>query len=244
MGNALLCSIKYSVFLEKVNARFFPKLNGVFERLKLTNKENSPESAFPCGQEIKEGAGKAMFLRKSLLGLSGIILAGGMVVLAQQPQTSTATPDGTTRQDKIERRERSWERMGRQEGLGGYHRKGRRGSGGGMGHLLRELNLSDEQRQQSRAFMQRRLESTKAQREELFKLREKRIAGTFTAEDKARARALHQEMRATMEAGRTEMAGILTAEQKARLEELKKERKARIERRMKERQELLNKTPR
>jgi Spy/CpxP family protein refolding chaperone len=187
-----------------------------------------------------------MFLRKSLLGLSGIILAGGMLVLAQQPQTQTpsATPDGTSGRDKIERRERSRERMGRQEGLGGYHRKGRRGAGGGMGHLLRELNLSDEQRQQSRAIRQRRLESTKAQREELFKLREKRIAGTFAAEDKARARALHQEIRATMEAGRAEMAGILTAEQKARLEELKKERKAKIEQRMKERQELLNKTPR
>ncbi|MDQ6651569.1 MAG: Spy/CpxP family protein refolding chaperone [Acidobacteriota bacterium] len=181
-----------------------------------------------------------MGLLKSLLGLSGIILAGGMVAFAQQPQTQTSTaPDGAFRRDRIERRERSRERMGRRKGLGGDDRMGRRGLGGGMGHLLRELNLSDEQRQQSRAIMQRRLESTKAQREELFKLREKRIAGTFAAEDEARARALHQEIRATMEAGQTEMAGILTAEQKARLEELKKERKTKIERRMKERQEFL-----
>ncbi len=56
---------------------------------------------------------------------------------------------------------------------------------GGMGHMMRELNLTEEQREQSRAIMQRRLESTKSQREELFKLREKRIAGTFTAEDEA-----------------------------------------------------------
>ncbi|HLO00377.1 MAG TPA: Spy/CpxP family protein refolding chaperone [Pyrinomonadaceae bacterium] len=113
----------------------------------------------------------------------------------------------------------------------------------GMGRLIRELNLTAEQRQQSRAIMQRRLESTKPQREELFKLREKRIAGTFTAEDEARARALHQEIRTAMEGVRAEMAEVLTAEQRARLEELKKEQKERIEQRLKERKERLNNKP-
>ena len=107
--------------------------------------------------------------------------------------------------------------------------------------MMRELNLTEEQRQQSRAIMQRRLESTKVQREELFKLREKRIAGTFTADDEARARALHQEIRTAMQGVGTEMDGLLTAEQKAKLEGLKKERKERMEQRMKERQERLNK---
>ena len=110
-----------------------------------------------------------------------------------------------------------------------------------MGRMLRELNLTEKQRQQSRAIMQRRLESTKLQREELFKLREKRIAGRFTAEDGARAKALHQEIQTTMESGRSEMEGVLTAEQKTKLEELKTERKERMEQRMKERQERLNK---
>jgi Spy/CpxP family protein refolding chaperone len=166
-----------------------------------------------------------MFLRKSLLGISGIILASGMFALAQQPQTQapTATPNITSSRASIERRERSRERMGR------------RGMGG-MGHFLHELNLNAEQRQQSRAIMQRRLETTKAQREELSKLREKRAAGTFAPEDEARARALHHEIQAAREAGRTEMAGILTADQQTRLEELKKARKTKIERRIKERQ--------
>jgi Spy/CpxP family protein refolding chaperone len=110
-----------------------------------------------------------------------------------------------------------------------------------MGHLARELNLSDAQKAQSRAIMERRLASTKGQREELFKLREKRIAGTFTAEDGARAKALHEEIRASMEGARTEMDGVLTAEQKAKREELKAERKAKRAQRMKERQELRNK---
>jgi Spy/CpxP family protein refolding chaperone len=112
-----------------------------------------------------------------------------------------------------------------------------------MGHMLRELNLSEEQRQQGRAIMQRRLQSTKTQREELFKLREKRIDGTFTAEDEARAKALHQEIRTAMQGVREEMAGLLTAEQKAKLEQMKKERKERMEQRMKERQDRLNNEP-
>ena len=91
--------------------------------------------------------------------------------------------------------------------------------------------------------MQRRLESVKTQREELFKLREKRIAGTFTADDEARAKALRQEMRTAMEGVRTEMAAVLTEEQRTKLEELKKERKEKFQQRMKERQERLNQNP-
>jgi Spy/CpxP family protein refolding chaperone len=128
----------------------------------------------------------------------------------------------------------------RSERMGGHRGMGRRG---GIGHLMRELNLSDAQREQVRTITQRRLEGTKAQREELFKLREKRIAGTFTPEDEARAKALHQEIRASMEGIQTEIDGILTAEQKARLEELQKERKAKMELRMKEHQERLNTNP-
>jgi Spy/CpxP family protein refolding chaperone len=184
-----------------------------------------------------------MFLRKSLFGILGIILACGIVAFAQEPQPQIpSTQDDSFRKERIERMERHRERMGRREGMPRPDGMGRRG--GGMGHLMRELNLTEEQRQQSRAIMQRRLESTKTQREELFKLRENRIAGTFTAENEARAKALHQEIRTAMEGVRTEMAGVLTAEQKAKFEQLKKERKEKFEQRMKERQERLNQPPR
>lgn len=175
-----------------------------------------------------------MSLRKSLLAVVGIILACGMGTFAQEPQPQSETaprPNGSFQRDRIERMERHRERMGGREHMGA--RRGRRR--GGMGHLMRELNLSEEQRQQGRAIMQRRLESTKLQREELFRLREKRIEGTFTADDEARAKALRQEIRTAMEGVRTEMVGVLTAEQKAKLEELKKERKQKMEQRMKER---------
>jgi Spy/CpxP family protein refolding chaperone len=180
-----------------------------------------------------------MFLRKSLFSAAGIMLAVGMGVSAQEPQSQTpSTQDGTLQRDRIERMERRRERMGNREGRA--TREGRERHRG-MGRMMRELSLNEEQRQQGRAIMQRRLESTKLQREELFKLREKRIAGTFTADDEARARALHQEMRTAMQGARTEMDALLTAEQKAKLEGLKKERQERMEQRMKERQERLNK---
>ena len=174
-----------------------------------------------------------MHSRKSLITVLGIILAFGTLAVAQQTQTQTPAPDSSGQfKMRSERLAARGERRGRREGMG------RRG---GARRLMREVNLTDEQRQQSRAIMQRRLASTKSQREELFQLREKRIAGTFTADDEARAKVLRQEMRASMEGIRAEMQGILTAEQKAKLEQLKQERKAKFEQRLKERQELREK---
>jgi Spy/CpxP family protein refolding chaperone len=187
-----------------------------------------------------------MSLRKSLLGISGIILAFGMVAFGQQPQTpTTTTPDGTLKRDRLERGERLRERGEGRRGHVGREGFGHRGPGLGN---LRGIELSESQREQIRAITLRRLESTKAQREELFNLREKRTAGTFSDTDSARAKALRQEINAAMEGIHTEIAGVLTAEQKARVEELQKERKANHElrmkereQRMKERQELRNK---
>lgn len=102
-------------------------------------------------------------------------------------------------------------RMGRHRRIGGF----------------RELNLTEEQRQQQRAILQRQLSNTKAQREELFNLREKRIAGTFAPEDEARARALREEIRNSMMSMRSEIENILTAEQRLKLEQMKTEHKGR-----------------
>ena len=180
-----------------------------------------------------------MSLRKNLLGISGIILALGMVANAQQPQTPTTTTDGTLKRERLERREKLRGPLGEMRRHGGREGLGRRGPG--VGKVMRGIDLTEAQREQIRAITQRRLESTKAQREELARLREKRTAGTFSADDEARAKTLRQEIRAAMEGIRTETAGVLTAEQKARMEELQKERKARLEERMKERHESRSK---
>lgn len=181
-----------------------------------------------------------MSSRKNLIGIFAAVFALSLVAVAQQPQQTT-TPEGA-RQERMERRGRHREGMERHREMPGH---------GGPGHLMRDLNLSEAQREQIRAITQRRSEATKSQREELFKLREKRMAGTFSADDEARAKTLRQEIHASMEGIRGETEAVLTAEQKARLEQLKAERKAkhgerdgerkaRREQRMKERSNRLN----
>ena len=182
-----------------------------------------------------------MSLRKSFVAVVGIILACGMGAAAigqePQPQSQTApVQDGTLRRERIEQmQERRHERMEQRREAGEGH--------GRLDRLGAELNLTEQQQQQRRAIMERRLEGTKVQREELFRLGEKRRAGTFTADDEARAKALHHELRNSMESVRSEMDAILTSEQRAKLEEVNKERKQRREQRPKERQERLKNKP-
>ncbi len=168
-----------------------------------------------------------MFSRKSLAAVAVTILSLNTVALAQQPATPTA--EGTTQS----------ERMGRREGRR-HDKLGRRGEIG----LMRGLDLSESQKQQQRAIMQRRLESTKGPREELFKLREKRMADAFTAEDEARAKSLRQEIHTAMQGVQSEIEGILTAEQRNKLEQLRSERKARHEEMRERRRERKSDVPR
>jgi Spy/CpxP family protein refolding chaperone len=216
------------------------------QRLNPEYHVSSPENQyFPC-ETAKKELEKTMSVRKHLISITGIILTLAIGSFAQQKQTPSTTSDGTPTQERLERRERLRERI---DGMRRHDKRdefGRRGPG--AGNLLRGIELTETQREQSRAIMQRRLAGMKAQREELFQLREKRVAGTFSAEDEVRAKALHQEMRTAMEGARTEMQSILTAEQKARIEELRKEgqatreqRKNERELRMMQRQELRNK---
>ncbi len=151
-----------------------------------------------------------MFLRHklTLTGLALILLtASGAVIQAQQtPPTRNPTPGSENR------------RFGRGGERQGMHRFGRAPLAG-----LRELNLTDDQKQQVRAIMERNFESTKALREEMRTLGQKRFEGTLTPEEQTRARELHQQMAQTMTSAMTEVQGILTPEQKAKLAELRKE---------------------
>ena len=158
-----------------------------------------------------------MNLRKILVAIVST-LALSTLTYAQELSTKETQRPGQERA----REGRRHGRMGRQPGFRGMH----------------ELNLTEEQRNQQRAILQRHLGSMKGQREELFNLREKRIAGTFTAEDEARAQRLREEIRSSMQGIRTEMEGVLTAEQRAKLEQLKSERKARRDEMRERRREL------
>ena len=151
-----------------------------------------------------------MFSRTKLI-LAGLALASltalGTAAQAQQtpPTTQNPTAGNQTR------------RFGRGEQRG-MRRFGRAPLG-----ALRQLSLTDQQKQQVRAIMERNLDSTKALRKELRTLGQKRFEGTLTPEEQARAKELHQQMARSMQGAMTEVQGILTAEQKAQLEALKKE---------------------
>ena len=149
-----------------------------------------------------------MFLKR-LLSVSLALLALTAINYAQQQQSPAEEDQVSTQKGPREGRRHG--RMGRHRGFA----------------AMRELNLTEEQRQQQRAILQRQLGVTKAQREELFKLREKRFAGTLTPEDEARIQALRRELRDSMQSVRTEMQSVLTTEQRAKLDELNTERKAR-----------------
>jgi Spy/CpxP family protein refolding chaperone len=156
-----------------------------------------------------------MFLRKTAAAAAfGLVLVSSICVLAQQTQTTPGVkqPEGFTR---------------------GARLKGTRGRHGRGGLGLAGLNLTEEQRQRTLAILEQHLESTKAQREELMKLREKRLANVFTDQDAARARDLHSQLRESRQSIRSQIESTLTPEQRTQWEQFQTEQKAR-------REEMLN----
>ena len=144
-----------------------------------------------------------------------LFAAIGMLGFAQQPQNQgqNQSPNAGGPQHPF----------GHGQGRGFGHGPG---PGGAFGPgVMRELNLTDDQKQQIRTIVQANFESAKAQREELRQLMQKRFQGTLTADDEARAKTLHEQMQASMQDTQSKIAAVLTPEQKAKLEELMKQRK-------------------
>jgi Spy/CpxP family protein refolding chaperone len=129
---------------------------------------------------------------------------------------------------------------------GRFGRHGHMGRGGAgferrfEHRALRSLNLSDAQHQQFKAIRERYQQSFQPQRQELRQLAEiRRNGGTWSAEQEARARELHTQLRANAEKLRAEMNGVLTPEQQ---QQLKQEREQ-FRERMKERRERFGAPP-
>ena len=143
-----------------------------------------------------------------IAGLVFAIGSFGAVVVAQQPQVNN--PAVTTQSPRA--------RMAR--------RMMRRRAGMRKFRALRQLNLTDQQKQQARTIIQTNRHSNQAQREELRQLMQQRRAGTLDATGEARAKELRGELRVKRESAHTQLAAILTPEQRAKLEEMRKERRA------------------
>lgn len=154
-----------------------------------------------------------MFLRTklSVAGLAVSLSAFGGVVLAQQAQPAVQTPaTGVQQTRRAGMARRGMQRRARQP----------------MFRVLRQLNLTDQQKQQARSIIQTNLQSNKTQRQEMRQLTQQWRQGTLTPEGQARAKELRGQLAETRKGVRTQLAGILTPEQKTKLEEIIKTRRA------------------
>ncbi len=149
----------------------------------------------------------------------GLTMAFGTLAFAQT--TTPPRPDSGASQQQRRGGERG---MGKHHGRMGEGREGHEGMG--QMRLLRELDLTDAQKQQARAIMERYAASTKTQREELRGLREQKEQGTLTADAKANAKTARMQLAESNKNMHNELLAILTPEQRAKFETLEKERKS------------------
>ncbi len=171
------------------------------------------------------------FLIFAALGLS----AAGALAQAD----STATPQDGAAQDST-RRSGRWGR--RHRGERGDRRELR---GDGKLRGLRDLDLSDAQREQLRAIRQKLQDSHRQERTELRQLwRLKKDGGELTPEQQARSRQLIDTLSQTGQSIEQEMLGVLTPDQRTRLEQMQQERRQqRDERRQRRRERREQRTP-
>ena len=90
---------------------------------------------------------------------------------------------------------------------------------------MRQLNLTDAQKQQAQSIIRANAASTETAREELSQLRRKFRDGTLTDDEKAKAKELRQQLRASRQNTRTQLASLLTPDQKSKFDEMIKNRR-------------------
>lgn len=105
------------------------------------------------------------------------------------------------------------------------------------------LQLSEEQRQLRTTIRQKHLEATKAQRDQLIQLREKRRAGSFSDQDRMMAQQLRGELRKAMATARMENLNMLTNEQRERLKTMREQRRQMFQERQQRRMEMRRNRP-
>lgn len=172
----------------------------------------------------------------------GSLIAAGFALVSfsafASAQDNTQQP-----QDSTQRQERREHRVGfgKHDGEGrGEHRGGKMGMRG-----LRELNLTDAQKQQVRELMEANRGKGNAQDfQEMRQLSQARRDGTITDDQKQRLQTLREQKRQSMEQTQQQILAILTTEQRAQLEQLKEEKRGQMkERRQMRRNQQNSDTP-
>lgn len=155
---------------------------------------------------------------KTLALTLGATFAFAAAVPAQAERRSPATGDSAA---QVERQAR---RGGRRHG-----KHARRHNGIGISRrAFAGLNLTDTQKEQMKAIATQTKLATRAQREELFRIREAKMPGVkLTAEQRARRQQLRTELRTARQQARTQMLAVLTTEQRTQLEQRRQEHQRR-----------------
>jgi len=148
-----------------------------------------------------------MFMRIKLVIVSFVICltAFAGAAMAQTTLPNTTTPPQT--------------------GPQGRHMRMRHERMPGMARALRNLNLTDQQRQQVRSIMQKQFQTMLPQRQELGQLMQKRRAGTLTPDEAARAKELRRQLHQADQGVNAQLLAVLTPEQKTQLQEIIKTRR-------------------
>lgn len=149
---------------------------------------------------------------------------------------ASAQDNSVNQEDSMQKQERR-ERRGFGKRGGGFGK--RDGNGGGkhggdraMMRGLRQLNLTDTQKEQTRSIFENYKTSTQTQREEMRGLAMKKRDGIISAEEKARMKELKVQMKASGEQMNNALLVVLTPEQRTQLDQMKEQmRKTREERR-------------
>lgn len=148
---------------------------------------------------------------------------------------ASAQDNGTTTPDKNQKRERRERGFGRHDGeVRGE--KGDFGRRGGHFGMFRELNLTDAQKEQIHAIMEKN-KPDQSVREEMRSFREARKNGTLTDVQKERLQQLRSRTDANRRAVHEQLLAILTPEQRQQLETRKAEMQKRREEFRQRRQE-------
>jgi periplasmic protein CpxP/Spy len=153
------------------------------------------------------------FMTKAGLTLA-LVCATGLATFAQTaaPQTGAAGRGGEKHG-----------RLGRHKRGGEFGRKGAR-------HAFRQLNLTEQQREQMRAIRERYQQGFQTQRQELRQLADaRRGGGTLTEAQLTRLHELRTQLRANAEKMHAEMQSVLTAEQQAQLKQQREQFRERRE---------------
>ena len=160
--------------------------------------------------------------------ISVITLAFAVVALTTFASAQDTTKTDTDTTQKLEKRERR-DGFGNRDGMGRKRR-------GGMMRGLRDLNLTDTQKEQIRTIMQAN-RPDQATMEEMRTLHQAKRDGTITADQQARLETLKKDGFEKGQAVHQQILIVLTPEQLQQLEQKKQEMKQRREERKQMRQQ-------